>query len=207
MTETTVDKVIFENKTAKAVKCLINGVPEEIRCAKEVLLCGGAYGSPTLLQRSGVGNRAFLESKEIECIHELNGVGENLQDHIDYITSHRVDSWSLMGSQSIKFILRAPFEVLRYILTRTGMFSSPIAEGGAFLKTSEDLEAPDIQLHFAIGMIEDHGRKKHQAMDLAVMYVCCDLNQSALLELLPKILLKILRSIHSFCRIEKICQQ
>ena len=89
----------------------------------------------------------FLESKEIECIHELNGVGENLQDHIDYITSHRVDSWSLMGSQSIKFILRAPFEVLRYILTRTGMFSSPIAEGGAFLKTSEDLEAPDIQLH------------------------------------------------------------
>ena len=160
LTETTVDKVIFENKTAKAVKCLIKGVPEEIRCAKEVLLCGGAYGSPTLLQRSGVGNRAFLESKEIECIHELNGVGENLQDHIDYITSHRVDSWSLMGSQSLKFILRAPFEVLRYILTRTGMFSSPIAEGGAFLKTSEDLEAPDIQLHFAIGMIEDHGRKK-----------------------------------------------
>ena len=64
-----------------------------------------------------------------------------------------------MGSQSLKFILRAPFEVLRHILTRTGMFSSPIAEGGAFLKTSEDLEAPDIQLHFAIGMIEDHGRK------------------------------------------------
>lgn len=160
LTETIVDKVIFKDKRAISVKCNINGKNKEVFCNKEILLCGGAYGSPTLLQRSGVGNKQFLESKSITCIHELNGVGENLQDHIDYITSHRVDSWSLMGASSLKFLLRAPFELIKYIFTKTGMFSSPIAEGGAFLKTSEKLEAPDIQLHFAIGMIEDHGRKK-----------------------------------------------
>ena len=89
--------------------------------------------------RSGIGNKEYLRTKDIDCLIDLPGVGENLQDHIDYITSHRVDSWELMGSRSLKFWLRAPFELLKYLLSRTGMFSSSLAEGGAFIKTSEDL--------------------------------------------------------------------
>ena len=68
-----------------------------INAKKEILLCGGAYGSPTILQRSGIGNESFLQSHNIECLLNLKGVGENLQDHIDYITSHRVDSWELFA--------------------------------------------------------------------------------------------------------------
>ena len=159
-TETIVDKVEFDGLKAVGVRCIKKDKTFSIKASKEVLLCGGAYGSPSILMRSGIGNKEYLRTKDIDCLIDLPGVGENLQDHIDYITSHRVDSWELMGSRSLKFWLRAPFELLKYLLSRTGMFSSSLAEGGAFIKTSEELEMPDIQLHFVVSMVEDHGRTK-----------------------------------------------
>ena len=162
LTDTIVDKVVFENLKAVSVKCKTKNVTNEIFARKEILLCGGAYGSPTILMRSGIGNENFLQSKGIDCLVNLKGVGENLQDHIDYITSHRVDSWELFGSpiKSLKFTLRAPFELIKYILTSKGMWSSNLAEGGAFIKSDESLEIPDLQLHFTVAMVEDHGREK-----------------------------------------------
>jgi choline dehydrogenase-like flavoprotein len=111
--------------------------------------------------RSGIGNENFLRSKDIECLVNLKGVGENLQDHIDYISSHRVDSWDLFGSpfKTLKFTLRAPFELVKYILASKGMWTSNLAEGGAFIKSDESLEVPDLQLHFTVAMVEDHGRE------------------------------------------------
>ena len=160
LTDTIVDKVIFENLKAVSVKCKTKNLANEIFARKEVLLCGGAFGSPTILMRSGIGNENFLQSKGIDCLVNLKGVGENLQDHIDYITSHRVDSWELFGKpvKSLKFTLRAPFELIKYILSSKGMWSSNLAEGGAFIKSDESLEVPDLQLHFTVAMVEDHGR-------------------------------------------------
>lgn len=160
LTETTVDKVNFENLVARSVSCIKKGSSFEINANKEIILSGGAYGSPTILLRSGIGDQSYLNSKEIDCVVDLKGVGENLQDHLDYITSHRVDSWDLMGApfRSGKFTLRAPLELLKLFFNNTGMFTSPLAEGGAFLKTEKHLEIPDIQLHFVVGMVEDHGR-------------------------------------------------
>jgi choline dehydrogenase-like flavoprotein len=160
LTDTIVDKVIFENLRAVSVKCKTKNRDNEIHAKKEILLCGGAYGSPTILQRSGIGNENFLQSKGIECLVNLKGVGENLQDHIDYITSHRVDSWELFGkpTRSLKFFLRAPLELLKYVLASKGMWTSNLAEGGAFIKSDDSLEVPDLQLHFTVGMVEDHGR-------------------------------------------------
>jgi choline dehydrogenase-like flavoprotein len=160
LTDTIVDKVIFENLRAVSVKCKTKNRDNEIHAKKEILLCGGAYGSPTILQRSGIGNENFLQSKGIECLVNLKGVGENLQDHIDYITSHRVDSWELFGkpNRSLKFFLRAPLELLKYVLASKGMWTSNLAEGGAFIKSDESLDVPDLQLHFTVAMVEDHGR-------------------------------------------------
>ena len=160
LTDTVVDKVIFKDLKAISVKCITKTKKNELHAKKEILLCGGAYGSPTILQRSGIGNESFLQSHDIECLLNLKGVGENLQDHIDYITSHRVDSWELFGKplKSLKFTLRAPFELIKYILAGKGMWSSNLAEGGAFIKSDESLEVPDLQLHFTVGMVEDHGR-------------------------------------------------
>ena len=160
LTDTIVDKVVFENLKAVSVKCKTKNLANEIFARKEVLLCGGAFGSPTILMRSGIGNESFLQSKGIDCLVNLKGVGENLQDHIDYITSHKVDSWELFGKpvKSLKFTLRAPFELIKYILASKGMWSSNLAEGGAFIKSDESLEVPDLQLHFTVAMVEDHGR-------------------------------------------------
>ena len=62
--------------------------------------------------------------------------------------------------RSAKFTLRAPYELLKYLINQTGMFSSTLAEGGAFIKSNDSLEIPDIQLHFVVGMVEDHGREE-----------------------------------------------
>ena len=162
LTETTVDKINFKDLTAHSVSCIKSGKEFQINASREIILSGGAYGSPTILLRSGIGDEHYLASKEIDCLVNLKGVGENLQDHLDYITSHRVDSWDLMGApfRSGKFTLRAPLELLKLFLNNTGMFTSPLAEGGAFLKTDQNLDVPDIQLHFVVGMVEDHGRAK-----------------------------------------------
>ena len=160
MTDTVVDKINFKNLTAVSVKCTTKNKVNELHAKKEILLCGGAYGSPTILQRSGIGNESFLQSHNIECLLDLKGVGENLQDHIDYITSHRVDSWELFAKpfKSLKFTMRAPFELIKFVLASKGMWTSNLAEGGAFIKSDENLEVPDLQLHFTVGMVEDHGR-------------------------------------------------
>ena len=160
MTDTVVDKVIIKDQRAVKVRCIRKNNNHELSANREILLCGGAYGSPTILMRSGIGDENFLKSKDIDCLVDLKGVGENLQDHIDYITSHRVDSWELFGKplKSLKFTLRAPFELIKYILASKGMWSSNLAEGGAFIKSDENLEVPDLQLHFTVGMVEDHGR-------------------------------------------------
>ena len=161
LTDTIVDKVIFENLRATSVKCRTKTKDHEIFSKKEILLCGGAYGSPTILMRSGIGNENFLKSKDIKCLVDLKGVGENLQDHIDYITSHRVDSWELFGSpfKTLKFTLRAPIELVKYVLASKGMWTSNLAEGGAFIKSDDSLDVPDLQLHFTVAMVEDHGRE------------------------------------------------
>ena len=161
LTDTIVDKVILDNLRAVSVKCKTKNKDNKIHAKKEILLCGGAYGSPTILMRSGIGNENFLRSKDIKCLVNLKGVGENLQDHIDYISSHRVDSWDLFGSpfKTLKFTLRAPFELVKYILASKGMWTSNLAEGGAFIKSDESLEVPDLQLHFTVAMVEDHGRE------------------------------------------------
>ena len=161
-TDTVVDKVNFENDLAVSVTGIHKGKVMDFHANKEIILCGGAYGSPTILMRSGVGDKDKLSRLDIDCKFDLKGVGENLQDHLDYITAHRVDSWDLMGQpfRSAKFTLRAPYELLKYLINQTGMFSSTLAEGGAFIKSNDSLEIPDIQLHFVVGMVEDHGREE-----------------------------------------------
>jgi len=93
-------------------------------------------------------------------VHELPGVGENLQDHLDYIlaeTSTRDDVVSL-GPKGLWQLARAG---LGWRRTRTGHFTTPYAEAGAFLRSAPDADRPDLQLHFVIGIVENHMRTLH----------------------------------------------
>jgi choline dehydrogenase-like flavoprotein len=125
-----------------------------------VILCGGTFGSPQLLLLSGVGPADELARHGISVVHELKGVGKNLQDHLDCITCYSSKETDLFGLSpgGVVKLVRGMFQWRR---DGTGLFSSPGSEGGAFLKSDPGLDRPDLQLHFIIAKLEDHMRKVH----------------------------------------------
>ena len=160
LTDTNVDKINIVDGKATGVHC-INAEGNEffIEASKEVLLSSGAFGSPQILLRSGIGPADEILKHGIEHKLELPGVGKNLQDHIDYVTVHKYKSIKLFGFSIGTLFFKYPYELFKYILTKTGMFTSTVAEAGGFIRSRNDIDIPDTQLHFSPGMIVDHGRE------------------------------------------------
>jgi choline dehydrogenase-like flavoprotein len=109
---------------------------------------------------SGIGTGAELREFGIPVIHDLPGVGKNLQDHPDYVFNYRARSRELLGV-SLGGSLKVMQEIGRYRRDHTGMMTSNGAEGGGFLRRFADSPAPDFQLHFVVGLIDNHVRKLH----------------------------------------------
>jgi choline dehydrogenase-like flavoprotein len=159
MTNIEVKKVILDDKTATGLEVFSNNTKQYLFAKKRIILSAGAIGSPQILMQSGIGNQSHLANLGIPVEAHLPGVGQNLQDHLDGTTLFRTQdkrSYGLSGSALIKNAL----EPLKYWLHKEGMFTSNIAEGGAFLKSDPDMELPDIQLHFLPALLVDHGRTK-----------------------------------------------
>lgn len=160
ITQAYATRILFQGKRAVGVTYHKGGKTHELQVGREVLLSAGALQSPQLLMLSGVGPRDELNRHGIPVVHELPGVGHNLQDHIDYVMCFRSDSKELIG-----FSLAGGVRLLRaigeYRRQRTGLLTTNYAEAGGFLKTNESLEAPDVQLHFVVGIVDDHSRKMH----------------------------------------------
>lgn len=155
VTQAHATKVLFEGKRAVGVAYRHKGAEHEARAAREVLLSGGAINSPQLLLLSGVGPRAELERHGIEQRHELPGVGENLQDHLDIlinVQNKKRDSFAL----ALRALPRATYELFKYLFTRQGRFTSNIAEAGAFTRTRPELERADVQYHFFNAFLTNH---------------------------------------------------
>jgi choline dehydrogenase-like flavoprotein len=160
MTDTNVNRILIEANEAKGVECIDSSNNTfQLSASKEVILSSGAFGSPQILLRSGVGPANEISRHGIDHLVDLPGVGKNLQDHIDYITTHKYDSINLIGFNLKTIFFKFPLEILKYIFKKTGVFTSTVAEAGAFIKTKDELEAPNIQLHYAPAMVIDHGRQ------------------------------------------------
>ncbi|SFM06106.1 GMC family oxidoreductase [Variovorax sp. OV329] len=159
-TDTQALRVVMAGRRAVGVEVRRAGVKEIIRARREVALCGGAFNSPQLLMLSGIGDAAHLASHGIEVAHALPGVGQNLQDHADFILSWRSKVTDLfgIGAAGSWNLLKA---IRQWRRDGTGLIATPFAEAGAFLRTSPDLERPDVQLHFVISVVDDHARKLH----------------------------------------------
>lgn len=153
-------KVVIKNNKAVAVEVLVNDELQTLYAKKEIILSAGAFGSPQLLLISGVGPKDKLAEHGIEQVHELPGVGENLQDHPDYILSYRSRSLQTVGL-SILGSFKIAFESIRYWVKRRGMLATNYAESGGFLSTNAQVFSPDVQLHFVRSLVDDHGRKIH----------------------------------------------
>ena len=88
-TNSNVSKILFKNKVAIGIEVIINNKKETYYANKEILLSAGSINSPKLLQLSGIGNANELKKHGIEVVHDLPGVGENLQDHLEIYIQHK----------------------------------------------------------------------------------------------------------------------
>ncbi|HEY4370758.1 MAG TPA: GMC family oxidoreductase N-terminal domain-containing protein [Burkholderiales bacterium] len=160
-------RVLFEGRPGDTQMRRAAGVQIEqgdatstLRAAREVIVAAGALQSPQLLLCSGIGPRAELVRHGIKPVAESAAVGANLQDHVDYVINRRHSSRDLWGV-SLGGAARLWREWRRYGRERRGMFATNFAETGGFIKTLPELPAPDLQLHFVHGMIDNHNRKQH----------------------------------------------
>ncbi len=147
--ETKVTRINFDDKTATSVSYRRGDGTGTIE-GKEIILSAGAFVSPQLLMLSGVGKARELAKLGIALVHELNGVGENLQDHLDVTLEYRAKSAVPYGI-SWKALPGNIVHVLNWIFRKRGLFSSTTGEGGGFISTDPQNERPDIQLFFCTG--------------------------------------------------------
>lgn len=157
VTHAQVNKVLLDGKKAIGVRYERKGKIVEALVNKDVILSSGPIGSPHILQLSGIGSKAVLESANIEMKHELAGVGENLQDHLEFyfqfkckqpITINgKLDWWSklLIG--------------VRWILTRKGLGSTNHFESCGFIRSKASVEWPDLQYHFLPAAMRYDGKE------------------------------------------------
>ncbi|MGS5085203.1 GMC family oxidoreductase [Hydrogenophaga sp. A37] len=125
----------------------------------EVLLCAGAFGSPQLLMLSGIGPAAHLREHGISVVHHLPGVGENLHDHPDVVMVVNAPRLTELFGLSWKGVLNMLKGIVEWRRQRSGPLTTNFAEAGGFIKSAPEEAIPDLQLHFVVGKLVDHGRK------------------------------------------------
>jgi choline dehydrogenase len=141
-----VTKILFDGTRAVGVEVAHRrGAPERV-LGGEVILCGGAINSPQLLQLSGVGNARDLEALGIDVVHDLPGVGENLQDHLEvYIQFACLQPVSM--APYLKWRYR-PWIGFNWLFLRRGPGATNHFEGGGFVRSNDDVAYPNLMFHF-----------------------------------------------------------
>ena len=154
--KTDVSKIIFKDKKAIGVEIKNNNKTEVYYCNKEIILSAGSINSPKILQLSGVGDPKLLKQNNIEVIHELPGVGQNLQDHLEIYIQHKSKTKDTLYNLSTNYFTQA-IEGMKWFLLKQGMLTYSHLELGGFVKTSEKYQHPNIQLHFFPSLVINHG--------------------------------------------------
>lgn len=152
-------RILFEGKRAVGVEYHQGGALRQVKAAREVLLSAGALLSPQLLMLSGVGPGAQLQRHGVAVLHDLPGVGRHLHDHPDVVQVMDAPALKDLFGLSLPGMARTLRGVLEWRKHRTGMLTTNFAEAGGFIKSAPSELAPDLQLHFVIGKLVDHGRK------------------------------------------------
>lgn len=136
-------RILFEGKRAVGIEFTMYGEQCEARCSRELILSCGAIQSPALLERSGIGRPALLQTFGIEVHHELKGVGENCGNHFAPFISSRVNRPITLNERTRG--LRLLREIARYYFSRTGVLSRLGALVFGFVRTDPSLKTPDVQ--------------------------------------------------------------
>jgi choline dehydrogenase len=169
LTHATTDRILFDGKRAVGVSYFHQDEynAKTARASREVLLCSGAIASPQILQRSGVGPAALLNSLDIPVVHDLPGVGENLQDHLEmYLQYSCTQPVSLYPALQMH---NQPKIGAEWLFKGTGVGASNQFEAGGFIRSRDEFEWPNIQYHFlpvainynGSNAVKEHGFQAH----------------------------------------------
>ena len=152
------NRILFEGKRAVGVEFLQDGQIKQLKASREVLLSSGALQSPKLLLLSGIGPQQHLADLGIESVHHLPGVGQNFHDHIDVVQVLDAPRAKDLFGISLSGMARAVKGIFEWRNYRTGMLTTNFAEAGGFIKSQASEPIADLQLHFVIGKLINHGR-------------------------------------------------
>ena len=152
-------RLLLQGRRAVGVEYRQGGQLHQVQAAREVLLSAGALLSPQLLMLSGIGPGAQLQRHGIAVQHDLPGVGQHLHDHPDVVQVMDAPGVHDLFGLSLPGMVNVVRGMLEWHRSRTGMLTTNFAEAGGFIRSDPAEPAPDLQLHFVVGKLLDHGRK------------------------------------------------
>jgi len=162
-----VERIIFEDGRAVAVQVDLDGLNQQIGIRNGLVLCGGSFGTPRLLEFSGVGNRDLLEQLQIEVVHHSPGVGEHLQDHVGVRVTQKIREglgWNLILNNPV---LNKVAQVY-YRHTHAGPYAIASSKATAFFKGEDSQGGPNLQFHFMSYSTDQVGKGFHSYSGVTV---------------------------------------
>ena len=157
-TDALASRVVIEDGRPSAVRYLKGGIEHEARARGEVIVSGGSINSPQLLQISGIGPGGLLQEIGVDVVHELGGVGENLQDHYQSRLVHEAIP-GLSFNDDVRGVFRRGLVGLDFVLNGKGPLTVAAGQVGLFAKTRAEVATPDVQFHF-IAYSADNPQKR-----------------------------------------------
>jgi choline dehydrogenase-like flavoprotein len=152
-------RILIESGRAIGIEVRVDGATKKFLARREVLLAAGALQSPQILMLSGIGPATQLREHGIAVACDLPGVGRNLHDHVDIVqvldAPHLKDLFGLSFTGIVN-VVKGIFEWRSH---RRGLLTTNFGEAGGFIRSGPDETRPDLQFHFVIGKLVDHGRK------------------------------------------------
>ena len=165
-------RVLIEGRRAVGVEFAQAGSLRQARARAEVLLAGGSINSPQLLQLSGVGPGALLQEHAIAVVHDLPGVGENLQDHIGGRITWRARHTNTYNEISHSWVQQG-IAGLQYVFGAGGPLMTGAGPIGMFVRTRPELVSPDVQYQFLAGSLDRAGAPMHRFPGCSAVTIPC----------------------------------
>ena len=160
VTHAEADRIEFDGKKVTGLTLRQKGAPARVSVTGELILSAGSIGSPQILELSGIGRPDVLREHGIEVVHALNGVGENLQDHLQVRVAYKVQGVSTLNERANSLLGKAGI-ALEYLLKRSGPMSMAPSQLGAFAKSDPSMEFPNLQYHVQPLTLEKFGEPLH----------------------------------------------
>lgn len=161
VTQATVHKIELTDKVATSVKYEVNGVMKNAHADREIILSAGSIGSVQILQLSGIGDAEFLQTVGVKPVHQLAGVGQNLQDHLQIRTIFKLDNAKTLNDTSKSLWGKMKIS-MEYIFKRSGPLAMAPSQFGIFTKSSDQHERANIEYHVQPLSLERFGEPLHK---------------------------------------------